>query len=156
MERSDIRVLPASMDRPPHQARRPMRVRGDTARRCFGVRHGLATSGLLSRISLRSSGLPANRQDSASQSNSPQTTRLDAFAPTNGQLRAGDPTSMPRTRSASRSRCICRISCRQRSCVSQASSIARANAAFLSLRAPAVSRLVEARARLREPDAPLC
>jgi len=51
MERSDIRVLPASMDRPPHQARRPMRVRGDTARRCFGVRHGLATSGLLSRIS---------------------------------------------------------------------------------------------------------
>jgi hypothetical protein len=86
--------LPASMDRPRHQARRRMRVRGDTARRCFGVRHGLATSGLLSRISLRSSGLPANRQDSASQSNSPQTTRLDAFAPTNGQLRAGDQTSI--------------------------------------------------------------
>jgi hypothetical protein len=38
-----------------------MRVLSDTARRCSGVRHGLATSGLLSRISLRSSGLLAAR-----------------------------------------------------------------------------------------------
>jgi hypothetical protein len=35
------------MDRPRRPARRPMRVRGGTARRCSGVRHGLATSGPL-------------------------------------------------------------------------------------------------------------
>src|SRR5690348_17576105 len=33
---------------------------GDAARRCSGVRHGLAASGLLPRISLRSSGLLAH------------------------------------------------------------------------------------------------
>jgi hypothetical protein len=62
-ERSDIRVSPASMDRPRYHARRPMRVLGDTARLCSGVRHGLATSALLSRISLRSSGLLARSPD---------------------------------------------------------------------------------------------
>jgi hypothetical protein len=50
---------PQAWDRARHQDRRPMRVLGDTARLCSGVRHGSATSGLLSRISLRSSGLLA-------------------------------------------------------------------------------------------------